>query len=197
MTPTISPGVKKRLTAEAFNYGFKMMTQISTRFQPTGDDEFMRLTKSYYTIKYDNFKTISDYITHIKTLEERILATNVILTPDKQTILYFAMSLPDHLQYLTKIWAVIPDMTAAKAITMLLEEERKGEKPKEQEVGYMMAAVARNGSGGRPPCKTCGKNHGGVCWDERPDLVPEWLQEKRGTKRKCTESSTAAVAFSF
>ena len=60
-----------------------------------------------------------------------------------------------------------------------------------------MAIVARNGSGGRPPCKTCGKNHGGVCWDERPDLAPEWLQEKRGTKRKCTESSTAAVAFSF
>ena len=72
---------------------------------------------------------MSEYLTTVKILEERIAAINVILTPDKQTILALSMSLPDHLQYLTKIWALTPDMTAVKATNMLLEEERKGEKP--------------------------------------------------------------------
>ena len=77
---------------------------------------------------------------------------------------------------------------------MLLEVERQGEKPKDPEEivpAYSMAAV------GRPSCKTCGKNHGGVCWDECPDLAPEWLQGKRGTKRKRTESAEAALAYTF
>ena len=85
-------------------------------------------------------------------------------------------------------------MTAVKATTMLLEEERKGEKLKDLEEivpAYSLAAV------GRPSCKTCGKNYSGVCWDERPDLVPEWLQEKRGNKRKRTESAEVALAYTF
>ena len=60
-----------------------MMTYITDLYRPTGDGEFMRLTKEYYTLKYYKFETITDYITYIKSLEERILATNVILTPDK------------------------------------------------------------------------------------------------------------------
>lgn len=206
MTPTISGPVKQRLAADEFNCGFKMMSHLTDLYRPTGDDEFMRLTKQYYTIKYSKFESVTDYITHIKLLEERIAATNVILTTDKQTILCLSMSLPDHLQYLTKIWAVTPDMTAVKAVNMLLEEERKGEKPKlseEEEVAGVfanvgVAAANANANGNRKSCKTCGKIHGPVCYTERPDLAPEWYHEMtRSTKRKRTEEATAAMAFSF
>ena len=205
MTPTISIHVKPRLNAEDFNCGFKMMVHVTELYRPQGDGEFMRLTKEYYTLEYDKFETVTEYLTHIKSLEERIAATNVILTPDKQTILCLSMSLPDHLQYLIKIWTVTPDMTAAKATTMLLEEERKGERPKSESIPYGygvgMAAVSKTvrAGSGKTPCKTCGKMHGPVCWDEDPESAPEWLQVKRGTKRKCTEQATAAasVAFSF
>ena len=199
MTPTISGPVKQRLAAAEFNCGFKMMSHLTELYRPAGDDEFMRLTRQYYTVKYNNFESVSDYITHIKLLEERIAATNVILTTDKQTILCLSMSLPDHLQYLTKIWAVTPDMTAMKAVNMLLEEERKGEKPKFPEEEQEAKAFVAVGNGNRKSCKTCGKMHGPVCYTERPDLAPEWYQEMtRGTKRKRTETEAqAAMAFSF
>ena len=93
MTPTISGLVKQRLTQDDFNCGLKMMTYITDLYRPTGDGEFIRLTKEYYTLKYHKFETVTDYITLIKSLEEHVHATNVILTPDKQTILWFAMSL--------------------------------------------------------------------------------------------------------
>ena len=54
---------------------------------------------------------------------------------------------------MTKIEAVTPDMIAAKAPTILLEEEK-------------------------PSCKPSGKNHGVVCWDELPDLTPESYKER-------------------
>ena len=163
----------------------------------------MRLTKEYYTLKYDKFESVLEYLTHIKSLEERIQATNVILTPDKQIILCLSMSLSEHLQYLIKIWAVTPEMTAAKATIMLLEEERKGERPKSESMPYgygvgLAARTVRSGSE-RITCKTCKKDHRGVCWDERPELVSEWLQERRGTKRKYMEltEATVAAAYSF
>ncbi|CAD6588630.1 MAG: hypothetical protein ASARMPREDX12_003396 [Alectoria sarmentosa] len=169
MTPTIGAPVKQRLAADEFNCGFKMMSHLTDLYRPAGDEEFMRLIKQYYTVKYTNFESVTDFITHIMLLEEPIAATNVILTTDKQTILCLSMSLLDHLQYLTKICAVTPDMTAIKAVNMLLEEERKGEKPKfpeEEEERRALVAYrsggARNGAGngaGKPPCKTCDKMH--------------------------------------
>lgn len=111
------------------------------------------------------------------------------------------MSLPEHLQYLTKIWDVTPDMTAEKARNMLLEEERKGERPKfpEEEEKAAFAAAAVGGRAGKPPCKTCERLHGPVCWTECPDLAPEWYQQQGGIKRKRIESgeAQAAIAYSF
>ena len=161
MTPTISVYVKPRLNAEDFNCGFKMMTHVTELYRPQGDGEFMRLTKKYYILEYVKFKSVSEYLTYIKFLEERIQATNVILTPDKQTILCLSMSLLEHLQYLTKIWAVTLNITAAKATTILLKEERKGERPKSESLSYEMAA--RTVKSGRTLYKTCKKDHRGIC----------------------------------
>ena len=75
-----------------------MISHITALYRSIGDGEFMRLTKELYTLKYTDFETMFDYLTRVKLLEERITATNVVLTPDKQMILAFTMSLPSHLQ---------------------------------------------------------------------------------------------------
>ena len=82
---------------------------------------------------------------------------------------------------------------------MLLKEERKGERPKSESISYGLSVSTRSGEVGPEKCKICKKNHGGVYWDERSDLASGWLQEKRGTKRKCTEteSATAAMVYLF
>ncbi|KAF6238517.1 hypothetical protein HO173_003486 [Letharia columbiana] len=98
MTPTISDRIKDRFSAHELDCGFLMWSRLVTHFRVTGDGELMRLTKEYYTLEYDEFESMTEYLTHIKLLEERIAATKVVLTPDKQTILCLAMSLPDELQ---------------------------------------------------------------------------------------------------
>ena len=151
----------------------------------------MRLIKEYHTLIYYKFETMTDYIPHIKSFEEFILATNIIPTPDKQTNLCFAIFFPKHLQYLTKLWTVTPDMTAVKATTMLLEEGRQEQKPKDPEdATYILAAIGK-----KSPCKTCAKLHGLGRWTECPDSAPEWYQDQvanAGTQRKRTESSVPA-----
>ena len=202
MTPTISGGVKQKLKADDFDCGFRMLTHITALFQPTGDGEFMRLTKEYYSLRYGDYRSMTDYLTTMKLLEERIRATKVVLTDDKQTLICLAMSLPEHLQYLTRIWAVTPEMTAEKARTMLLEEERKGNGP-EHTYGFLGVGVAPGAK--NTSCKSCGKTHGGLCWKEHPEEAPDWLKEKwewekRGTKRKRTgtenKAAEAGIAWS-
>ena len=54
----------------------------------------MRLSKEYYTLRFKSFKSVAEYLTHIKVLEERIDATQVILNEDNRTIVCLSMSLP-------------------------------------------------------------------------------------------------------
>ena len=54
----------------------------------------MRLSKEYYTLNFKDFKTVFEYLTYIKILEERINATKVTLDMNNRTILYLSMLLP-------------------------------------------------------------------------------------------------------
>ena len=75
---------------------------ISKKSRPSGGGEFLRLTKECSTLRYNQPDFTSQYLAHIKLLQEPIIDTNVMLTPDKQTILYSALSLPGDLEYLAK-----------------------------------------------------------------------------------------------
>ena len=125
MTPTISPGVQLKLTEAEFNNGYLMLTKLRIELQPSGDSEFMRLSKEYYTLQFKLFKTISEYLTRIKILEEKIDATKVILDTNNRTILCLSMSLPQEYQYLIQIWFITPLITAEKARQMVLEVSRQ------------------------------------------------------------------------
>ena len=103
MTPTISPGVQQKLTEAEFNDGYLMLTRLQTTLQPTGSSEFMRLSKEYYMLQFKSFKSVPEYLTHIKVLEEKIDATKVILDSNTRTILCLSMSLPREYQYLVQI----------------------------------------------------------------------------------------------
>lgn len=197
MTPTISPTVKQKLQATAYDCGFLMMTQLAARFAPKGDAEFMRLNKEYYSLRYEDFDSITSYLTQIKTLEERIHETDVKLDDDKRTLLCLGMTLPESLQYYTKIWAVTPGMTADKARNMLLEEERRLVKDKNQQdtplYGTAYAALrtpdkrvpSRKAKEAVKECSRCGKPHDEeICWRLHPEQAPEWLQEKWTIEKK-------------
>ena len=107
----------------------------------------------------------------------------MVLDDDKQTLLCLGMTLPENLQYLTKIWTMTPGMTADKARNMLLEEERR-RKPAELDILGGYAAVRPSEkrtpsrkaleSGSGSGCSRCGKDHKEkVCWQLYPELAPD------------------------
>ena len=83
MTPTVNNPVKRKMQTNAFDYNFTMMTQLAAIYAPKGDAEFMRLTREYYSLRFEEFDSITYYLTHVKTLEERIRNINVVLDDDK------------------------------------------------------------------------------------------------------------------
>lgn len=85
----------------------------------------MRISKECYTLNIKDFKSVSQNLAHIKVLEEKIDATKVTLDTNSRTILCLSMSLPPEYQYLVRIWAVTPSMTAEKARTMVEEASRQ------------------------------------------------------------------------
>ena len=47
----------------------------------------MRLTWEYYTLNYHNYKDVSKFLDHVKHLKQQIIAMDIVMTPDKQTLL--------------------------------------------------------------------------------------------------------------
>lgn len=181
MTPTISPGVQLKLTEADFNDGYLMLTKLRIELQPSGDSEFLRLSKEYYTLQFKSSKSISEYLTRIKILEEKIDATKVVLNTNNRTILCLSMSLPQEYQYLTQTWAVTPSITAEKARQMVLEASRQHEQALHSSHDPALAFNARSQGKDkeREPCDRYGSTRhlGDECWKEYPHLAPNWFKE--------------------
>lgn len=72
MTPTVSDSIKQKVQTNALNNGFLMMNQLTDICAAKGEAEFMRLTREYYSLNFDEYDSITAYLTKIETLEERI-----------------------------------------------------------------------------------------------------------------------------
>lgn len=193
MTPTITAGIQAKLTEDQFNDGYKMYTRLKELLQPTGETQFMRLTREYYTLHYRDFKNISEFLDRIKLLEEQIDATKVTMTEDKRTLLCLTMALwnEDHFRSLVQIWGVTSNMTAEKAREMLLEDERReaanhGEQASNARV-LAHRTFDRQGqeAGGCQHCHKPGHKEDS-CWKKHPELIPAWVQLKRQTESQQT-----------
>ena len=177
MTPTLSAEIKRKLAEEDFNNGYKMLTKLSKLLQPGGDAQFMRLTREYYTLRYDDVhsnESLSDFLTRVKVLEERIDSTNVQMDNDKRTLLCLSMSLPPKYRSLIQIWSATDGMTAAKATEMLLEEERRLKDDEDLEGGVAMMAIRGEKKKGMK-CSHCGRagHTEDRCWQKHPEQRPK------------------------
>ena len=175
MTPTITAPIQAKLTENEFNDGYKMYKRLKELLQPSGETQFMRLTREYYTLNYRDYKDVSEFLDHVKHLEEQISATDVEMTPDKQTLLCLTMALwnEPHYRSLVQIWGVTKDMTAEKAREMLLEDERR------LKANSGASALVTRGHGHQGTeagsCRYCGKpgHKEDSCWKKYPELIPD------------------------
>jgi hypothetical protein len=126
VTPLISGAVKRKLILSDFDDINQMMGHLQELYNPRSEQVFMQLIQQLFTLQPDNL-TIDEYLQQVKTLTERIDATNIELTSDRRTLLILSMQLGKRIQFksMVQIWSVTKDMTAKRAIEMVREEERK------------------------------------------------------------------------
>lgn len=99
MTPMITALIQAKLTKEEFNNGYKIYKRLKELLQPLGETQFICLTQEYYILNYHNFKDVSKFLDHVKSLEKQIDTTNVKMTPNKQILLYLTMVLWNKFHY--------------------------------------------------------------------------------------------------
>lgn len=177
ITPTLSAEIKRKLAEEDFNNGYKTLTKLSKLLQPGGDAQFMRLTREYCTLRYDvhSNESLSDFLTRVKVLEERIDSTNIQMDNDKRTLLCLSMSLPAKYRSLIQIWSATDGMTAAKATEMLLEVERRLKDDEELDGGIAMMTIRGRVDKKSWKCSHCGRTGHTEerCWQKHPEQRPK------------------------
>jgi len=165
ITPTLSSSIKKRLTEDEFNNGYLMMKRLKELLEPSGNTQFMRLCKEYFSLQYDPKESMVGFLTRVKLLEERMDATNITLTKENRILLCLSMAMPEEYQSLVQIWNSVDGIPLERAKTMLLEEEQRR---KDRYRGKRRFDKAPEGP---VACWTCGKSgHKKTdCPEEQPD----------------------------
>lgn len=108
MTSNISPSIKQKYTDSKFNNGYVILFRFTKLFKPTGDAKFMQLFEDFYII---NYKSIFNYLIHIKLFDEHIKATKIELIYNKQILLYLFISILEQYQHLARIWSMINNIS--------------------------------------------------------------------------------------
>jgi len=185
MTSTLSAEIKRKLTEKDFNNRYKMLTKLSHLLQPDENAQFMRLICEYYTLWFDDNEFFSDFLTHVKILEERIDSINVQMNNNKQTLLCLSMSLSVRYHFLIQIWSATDGMTAAKATEMLLEEKQRLKN--NDELNEEVAMLAIQSEKKKVKCSHCEKTKHAVktCWRKHSEQAP-WVQNKKKNEHSVT-----------
>ena len=217
MTSTIDSKIKSKLKEEHFNNSYLMLQKIKEELKLTGDAQFMRLTKEYYSLNINDFKGMPELLNKIKKLEEQLNATRITLIDDKRTIVCLMMALTQNSNYrsLIQIWDAISNLTAEKAKAMLMKEYRQQEHVEEGDVARKSITIAQekalkslsrakakalNEEIDRKAkdreiekCKTCDKRHAGVCWKKNLSAKPDWVKQKKKWYRNINKDKNRGV----
>jgi hypothetical protein len=108
ITLTLHADVKAKLHEDDFNNAFKMMTHLKELYEPSTDTEFFMLMRELLGLCYADFNTTEDYLSHLCSLNDRIIRTKVDLTPEKRALLTLTMSLPSEFEPLIQVWSLQP-----------------------------------------------------------------------------------------
>lgn len=180
-TPTISRSFKAMLLhGNDYDDAYIMMTKLAAYFRPTGDAEFMRLTKELYTIKYDQFKLYQWLPCSYKNPKRTNfrdkrqddgrhgIPPNLLPQPPRKLPIPRQTMVHDP-----------PNMTAEIALKTFSNEELQLKQVEEKTPQQASSAARkRTHSDTRATAesfyRTCNKPHSELsCWRLHPELMPE------------------------
>lgn len=64
-----------------------MYKRLKELLQLLGKTQFMHLASEYYMLNYRNYKDVFGFFNHVKCLKKQIIALNIEITPNKQTLI--------------------------------------------------------------------------------------------------------------
>lgn len=182
---TIDESIIIRLDRRDFVGAHQLMTRLAALF---GLSELIRLTKKLCTTKLSEFRNVTEFSARLKSLNKQITDTGIEMTGDTTVLVAFSIGLSKNYQHLVQQWALIPNITTDKALTILSTEERRieqAEKEKEaSKCAYTAVDRKRSHSDMRATagdyCPRSKKPHKPEeCWRLHPELAPDWLNVKR------------------
>jgi hypothetical protein len=205
ITLTLHADVKAKLLEEDFNDAFKMMTHLKQLYEPSTDTEFFMLMRELLSLRHADFNTTEHYLSHLRSLNDRITRTKVDLTPEKRALLTLTMSLPSEFEPLIQVWSLQPTPpTFDEASRQLMEHQRRHSQ--DQGVSRLSPSHLTMSSLTYSLCKVCSKRHDPAvcckcpsakkphpverCWKLHPELRPEWVKS-----REASATATANVAI--
>jgi hypothetical protein len=205
ITLTLHADVKAKLREEDFNDAFKMMSHLKELYEPSTDTEFFMLMRELLSIRHADFDTTELYLSHLRSLNDRITRTKVDVTPEKRALLTLTMSLPSEFEPLIQVWSLQPTPpTFDEASRQLMEHQRRHSH--DQGVSRLSPSHIAMSSLTYSYCKVCSKRHDPTacckcpnakkphpierCWKLHPELRPEWAKS-----REASAAATANVAI--
>lgn len=117
--------MKAKFSDAEFNDGYLMLQKLKALYQPNSEAQFMRLKKELYSLRLGEGSTndVTQLVAMIKRVTEQIDATVVTLSDDQRDLLVLSMAIAQYSSNRSpiQIISVTPNMTAARAISMLKE----------------------------------------------------------------------------
>jgi hypothetical protein len=93
ITLTLYANVKAKLHEDDFNNAFKIITYLKELYKLLTNTKFFMLMRELLSLCYANFNTTKDYLSYLRSLNNRITCTKVNLTLEKRALLTLTMSL--------------------------------------------------------------------------------------------------------
>lgn len=207
ITLTLYADVKAKLHEEDFNDAFKMMTHLKELYEPSTDTEFFMLMRELLSLRHADFNTTEHYLSHLRSLNDRITRTKVDLTPEKRALLTLTMSLPSEFEPLIQVWSLQPTPpTFDEASRQLMEHQRRHSQDQAMSHLAMSSQIYSY-------CRVCSKRHDPTvcckcpsakkphsierCWKLHPELRPEWAKREASATTTANAAITEDAGISF
>jgi hypothetical protein len=194
ITLTLHTKVKSKLHEEDFNNGYKMLTHLKQLFEPSTDTEFFMLMRELFDTKFDSFDTTDAYLTHIRTVNDKISRTKVELTAEKRALLCLTMTLPQNFETLVQMWSLKPP-TFDECCTAIADFQRRSDDKHVAQSFTNTTTYPRHYKVfPRDHCRNCPKakkpHLPQDCWKTYPEKRPDWAK-----KQDFTTTNTATTGI--
>jgi hypothetical protein len=158
-----------------------MLTHLKQLYEPSTDTEFFMLMRELFDTKFDSFPSTEAYLTHIRTVNDKISRTKVELSAEKRALLCLTMTLPHHFETLVQMWS-LKTPTFDDCCTAITDYQRRSDDKYANQITEANSYVTLKSKSHCNKCPNAKKPHRPEdCWKAHPEKRPDWAKKNDST----------------